>query len=238
MELEDLRRIAANTEMSLNYIAKDEMLSKALLALQEFNNLILKGGTAIQRVYLKNKRFSEDLDFDFICKGSMKEALKASKELIKNLSTFTIEKPRMMGNTIRYDLFYTNPLNQKDRIMLEFNQVKSAQHYSKKIVNFGFVPYESSLLKVYDIEELILQKITCILERQEGKDFFDLYYLLSYPHKHRDLKDKKELLLKRIPQDKATINLIANSTNHYIPKSSRPQWDIFLEELKAKLRKY
>ena len=234
MELDELRRISAKEELSLNFVAKDEMISKVLAKLQGFDNIILKGGTAINRVYLKNKRFSEDLDFDLIFEGSAKEAVPKTKEIISKLTRITIEKPRIMKNTIRYDLFYINPLNHKDRIMLEFKVIKKAVNYSKKVVNFGFVPSESALLNVYDAEELVLQKIDCILGRIEGKDFFDLYYLIDL-HSITIPPEKKNSIISRITLEEKQIKNVANIINHYIPRNKRPNWNVFLEELKEKI---
>lgn len=239
MELDELRRISAKEELSLNFIAKDEMISKTLLALQGFDDIVLKGGTAINRVYLKNKRFSEDMDLDLVFKGAVKEALVRTKEIISNLKGFNIARPRIMKETIRHDLFYTNPLNHKDRIMLEFKVIKKTSRYSKKIVNFGFVPYESALLNVYDVEELIAQKVGCITNRIEGKDFFDLYYLIELPHEPvAELRKNKEGIIKRISLEEKQIKSVANIINHYLPRSSRPNWASFLEELKEKVKKY
>ena len=85
MEIDELRRLAAKEELSLNYIAKDEMISKILHSLQEFDDLILKGGTAINRVYLKNKRFSEDIDFDILFNGALKQAIQRTNEIVSKL---------------------------------------------------------------------------------------------------------------------------------------------------------
>lgn len=236
MEMGELRRLAAKEELSLNFIAKDEMISRLLFNLQGFGDIILKGGTAINRVYLKNKRFSEDIDMDIIFKGSIKEAVPSTKEIISKIEGFQIAKPRLMKETIRYDLFYINPLNHKDKIRLEFTLIKKASNFSKRIVNFGFVPYDSALLNVYDIEEMIKQKIDCVLNRSEGKDFFDLYYLLDLPHKPLNvLKEEKEKIIKSINVEEKEIKSVANITNHYIPKGKRPSWGIFLEELKEKI---
>ncbi len=234
MDLDELRRLAAKEEISLNYIAKDEMISKVLVKLQKFDNIILKGGTAINRVYLKNKRFSEDIDLDLIFNGTVKQALTITDEIIKVVEGFTIARPRIMKETIRYDLFYTNPLNHKDKIMLEFKVIKKAGNYSKKIVNFGFVPYDSSLINVYTIEELIKHKIACIMARNEGKDFFDLYYLLEISHESMSID--KEKIIERITFEENEIKIISNTLNHYVPKKQRPDWKIFLEQLKEKIK--
>jgi len=88
MNIEELRRIAAKEQLSLNYVAKDEMLSKVLIYLQENDKIILKGGTAINRVYLRNKRLSEDIDFDFISKKNVKESLIDTKEIMNKIKDF------------------------------------------------------------------------------------------------------------------------------------------------------
>jgi len=237
MELDELRRISAREELSLNFAAKDEMISKALLGLQESDGIILKGGTAINRVYLKNKRFSEDIDFDLIFKGTPKEALPITKEIIGKLKEFIIAKPRIMKETVRYDIFYINPLSHKDKIRIEFNVIKKAARHSSKIINYGYVPFDSSLMATYDIDEFIRQKIGCVLGRMEGKDLFDLYHLLKLNKSSISIqKETKNELIKRITLDDKSISSIANSTNHYIPKDSRPKWQMFIQEIKEMIR--
>jgi predicted nucleotidyltransferase component of viral defense system len=238
MNLEGLRQIAAQKELSLNFVAKDEMLSKALIKLQGHQDLILKGGTGINRVYLKNKRFSEDIDFDLILTATPKQALARTNEIIKPLSEFEIAIPRIMNLTIRYDLSYTNPLNYKDKIRVEFRVVNKAHNFSSRIVNFGYVPLESALLNVYDLEELIWHKLACILSRKEGKDLFDLYYLLELPHTALGLKkEDKEKLLIALTFTEKEVKLIAKATNNYIPLKLHPAWSMMIKELKEKINK-
>ncbi|MFH2028579.1 MAG: nucleotidyl transferase AbiEii/AbiGii toxin family protein [Nanoarchaeota archaeon] len=236
MDIDELRRIAAKEELSLNYVAKDVMLSRALKFLEGFDDIILKGGTAINRSYIKNKRFSEDIDMDIIFKGRAKQALTRTNQIIKGFKGFDIAKPRIMKGMIRYDLFFMNPLDHKDKIRLEFKPVDKAKNYSKKVVNFGFVPHDSSLLNVYDIKEMIKHKSDCILNRLEGKDFFDLFYLIGLEHEHERLDKVK--LLERINLEKDEIKAAANVVNHYIPRTKRPNWSQFLEKFKKKIKDY
>ncbi len=236
MERDELRRIAAREELSLNFIAKDEMVSKLLAQLQGIDDIILKGGTAINRVYLQKKRFSEDIDFDLLFKGTVKEALTRTGEIVRKIIGFDLAKPRIMNLTIRYDLQYLNPLQHKDLVRLEFNVTPSASQYSKKVVNPGFVPAEAALLNVYDINQLILHKIKCIQSRREGKDLFDLYFLLELSSPPISAAEK-EKLIQRLQLDRAEIKSLANSLNHYVPKMLRPEWETFIEELKEKIKK-
>lgn len=236
MNIDELRRIAAREEISLNFAAKDEMISMVLLQLQGVKDIILKGGTAINRVYTKKRRFSEDIDFDFVFRGTVKEALSQTQKIVEKIKSFAIAKPRIMNQTIRYDLQYFNPLQHKDTVRLEFRIVPSASHYSQKVVNPGFVPADAALLNVYNLEELLRQKIECIFTRKEGKDLFDLYYLLEQSSQPIP-KTKKEKLLQCLNLEAAEIKAIANSLNHYIPRTIRPEWALFIEELREKVRR-
>ncbi len=234
-----MRRIAAKEELSLNMVAKDEVISEVLLKLQNNNDIILKGGTAINRVYIKNKRFSEDIDCDLIFKGEIKAAITRTNEIMGNIKGLTIARPRIMKGTIRYDLTYINPLQNQDKIRVEFKVLSEASNYSKRIVYVGFVPSDPALMNVYDVEEIIRQKIDCIMHRMEGKDFFDVYYLLDIPHAPiKELKEKKKEIIKRILLEEKQIKIVANIANHYIPRGRRPEWDSFLEEVRQKIEKY
>lgn len=236
MELRELRQLAAKNELPMNFIAKDLMISKALTLLQDAPRIVLKGGTAINRCCLKKigkMRFSEDIDFDYDTKLSAKQAIKETDKIVKQLDIFKAVKPRIMHSTIRYDLYYVTPLGNKDKIRLEFKVKKINERYSKQVVNFGFVPFDSSLLNVYDKDTLINHKIECILGRREGKDYFDLYYLGD------ELKLKKAVknqLNNALTLEKQEVKYIVNSTNPYIPRKLRPNWFMLIENLKEKLK--
>ena len=69
VDREILRLYALRTGLGLKYLSKDEMISVALKQLRPlFPDVIFKGGTALNRVYLSQigvNRFSEDIDLDF-----------------------------------------------------------------------------------------------------------------------------------------------------------------------------
>lgn len=237
MNVDELRSKAAENGLSLNYVAKDEMVSSILRDLQGYDDLVLKGGTAINRVYVRNKRFSEDIDFDIVFSGTPKQAIPRTQEIISKVKErLTIAPARIMKNTIRYDIYFTNPLAHRDRIMLEFSIKEHAKHYEKRIVNAGFVPADPALLNVYDVEELIRQKIECILNRTEAKDFFDLHHLLQLPHKKVPLN--KQAIRERMSFTNNQLRETTNIINHYLPIDIRPNWHFLMEELRKKIEDY
>lgn len=242
MELKEIRKLALDYELSINYILKDLEISKIFKILEtKLDNVVLKGGTGINRVYFKkeNRRFSEDIDFDIYCKDNINIVKEKLYLILKNLlNEYTVEKPRLMNETIRFDVYYTGI--QKDKIKLEFKLNKGIlKNTNQKIVDFGFVPATASIYVIYDLEELINQKLLAFVNRTDGKDAYDLYYLLQLEFIKQ--KINKELLteskekLKKIKVDKKQIRYLENSINHYIPKSKRQAFIGLLTELERLL---
>ena len=228
LELKDIRKLALSNELSINYILKDIEISKIFKQLEsKLENVVLKGGTGINRVYFKkeNRRFSEDIDFDIYSKEDInivKEKLYIKlKEILKD---YIVEKPRIMNETIRYDTHYKGI--QKDKIKLEFKVNKGIiKNTNQKIVDFGFVPETASIFLIYNLEELINQKLLAFVNRTDGKDAYDLYYLLQLEYNKSKIKDvlliRSKDKIKDMLQDKKQIKYLENSINHYIPKSRR-----------------
>lgn len=239
MDIEEIRRLSVDKELSLNYIIKDLEISKILKTLEsKLPNIILKGGTGINRVYISknNRRFSEDVDFDIY---SIKSINVVKKELftllLKELKEYTVEKLRIMNKTIRFDVFFKGI--QKDKIKLEFHLINDKiKKHDLKIIEYGFVPFSSALYPIYSKEELIIQKLIAFNNRTDGKDSYDLYYLFNENYlkevlkkqiKKYNLENKTDLLkttVKKIElllKDEKQQRYLENSINHYIPKSKR-----------------
>lgn len=101
MDLTLLRIISLKTGLGLNYISKEDKISSLTLQLSKlFNeNLIMKGGTAINRVFLSkigSARFSEDIDLDFISTEPINKKIGFIKKQMALITDFNIGKPRLL----------------------------------------------------------------------------------------------------------------------------------------------
>lgn len=76
-DLEILRYLSSKTGLGIKYLSKDEKISILLEQIKDiFPEVILKGGTAINRMYLAKSgvsRFSEDIDLDFVSNKPLDE---------------------------------------------------------------------------------------------------------------------------------------------------------------------
>jgi uncharacterized protein len=252
MDKKEIRRKALEKGLSINYIMKDKEISKIFLILEnKINDIFLKGGTGINRVYLEEtKRFSEDIDFDVYSKENINKVKEdIYKILKKELKDYDVQKPRIMNKTIRYDVLYVNEFENKEKIRLEYRIInKKPKNVNLKIINNGFVSYKTCLYYIYTIEELIFQKLFALINRIEGKDIYDIYYLLEQKYNKKELKEifkqkeQEQIIitaierLKEFLNKKETLTYINNSTNHFISKDKRIYFEIMIKNLIIKLK--
>lgn len=146
------------------------------------------GGTNL-RLVKGIDRFSEDLDFD--CKNFPENELrKMTNDVIAylNRSGYRVETRDSKNKNLKafraglyfpallYNLNLTGHREEKFLIKIECQD--QAANYDKEVVNIKgcgfFFP-----MTVPDNEVLCSMKLTAMLERQKGRDFYDVMFLLS-----------------------------------------------------------
>ncbi len=247
MELKDVRRLSMEKGIGQKFICKEERLTRLLtqLYLTFKEEIVLKGGTALNRGFLKDKgRFSEDIDVDIITTN--REQMKSYLERkMKTIQGFDVKKPRMMNETLRFDCYYTNEIEQKDRIQVEFYL-----GHNGLIGETGLYELHSPILeghnvvfRTYTLESLIARKIVALARREEGKDLYDLFYTLKEKYDKKqvvgtlkelcsfyEVNDIGKEVSERFDKMSQNIKYIGNSTNHYIAKDQALGWTFILEE--------
>lgn len=260
IDLDMLRLQAVKTGLGVKYLAKEERVSLLLKELHmNFLDepIVLKGGTAFNRGYLystKKARFSEDIDIDYQNNATQNEKIQHIKKNMTKIHLFTVSPPRLMHKTLRFDCQYTNQLNEKDRVQVEFylSRTKSVAPSQKIVLQSPYLPVEATHFPVYCLEELIAQKLVSFYRRTEGKDIYDLYYGLDLPfdkkmfdaalsflfiHYHINVEHIEffEKLREKLEDIESQSTYIGNSTNHFIPKDLRPDWTVFIRDLNEKI---
>lgn len=200
LKIAPLNIVRENVELEiLQVIAQSEIAAK----------VIFYGGTALRLAY-GSPRFSEDLDFLMIKQikaGKLKEVL---SDLIKEMPELKLKDFKDKRKTlfalinVRYPTL-KHPLN----IKLEIAKIKNG-------VKYEFIPLSSPcshlapIVPTAKIESLKKLKAEAIRDREEPRDWFDLWYITKYlketwspplpfPFARKEFKSE----LKRfLPQDK------------------------------------
>ena len=248
---EILRYISTKTGLGLKYLSKDDKISIVLEQLRFlFPEVILKGGTALNRVYLAKfgvSRFSEDIDLDFISDKSLEEKISAIRERVTEIKEFNIEGPKILHRTLRFDCYYMNEFGDKDRIRIEFYLTRTESlKVEDVLVKSPFIETHPTIFRIYSLEDLMARKFIALYNRMEGKDIYDLFYCLDLDFDEEDLFKALSImldfyrvdqpgfpddLLLRLENARENSYYIGNSTNHFIPRNLRPDWKIFIDTL-------
>lgn len=261
MDEDILRLIALKSGLGIKYISKNEKINTLLEQIDRIfgNEAILKGGTAINKIYLQKSgvdRFSEDIDIDFIHrkKANLDKRIETIKEKMNEIKGFEISKPRFLHRTMRFDLRYINELGEKDIVRLEFylshNKALCVKPPERQMITSSFMSLNPVMFTSYSFEDLMARKVIALCMRTEGKDIYDVYHCLNHRYDHKKFTDAVNLMLNfyKIESGAFHRNLIEklknadknyiyiqNSTNHYIPAKLRPDWKIMIRELIEKL---
>jgi len=188
----EIEKIANKESLRATQIEKDYMLSCMLTGISKDktlnDNLIFKGGTVLKKFYFDDYRLSEDLDFTLknknITKNEIEDLFQNTVESVtqdKGIKLKLSDISEHQNKNIYFYISYTGPLGGIGRnkelkvdiatnelLVFEVNRLKLFEKYSDD---------EKCLLNCYSLEEVITDKMCCLLSRQQPRDFYDIWYL-------------------------------------------------------------
>lgn len=206
-----ITEISKREDIGWEVVEKDYFLTLLLEGIANtpelHENFVFKGGTALRKIYFRQYRYSEDLDFTLKNEMSgegMRESLEAVLVYLKkmhnaefrirdfdNKKWFTDIKIQFVGlrgnkNTIAVDV-------SGDEIIAD----KPAE---KRVMN----PYYGSAfsVKVYTLGEIMAEKLRGILERTKVRDYYDMWYLLKHARAELDMKRVVETFHDKVRERK------------------------------------
>lgn len=154
----------------LSIVMKTILTDKQKIFLDEFekdpdlpNIFYLTGGTALAEYYLHHRK-SEDLDF-FTDKEFDDKKLDLFIEKVKAIMKPKAVTRQRIYDRLAYIFDFDKELLKAEFVKYEFKNIKPEKILGK--------------IKVADIYDIAINKLFTILDRNEAKDFVDLYYLLK-----------------------------------------------------------
>ncbi len=254
--LELCRSVASSAGLPLDFAVKEFYIFNLLEGIaggSSSKGLIFKGGTALNSVYLGNKRFSEDLDFDMANGQGDKNTASYIESICSSIKGFTGTEVRRFHQTYMIEFMYSSPAGKRDRIRFDMRLGTKGRMLEKPktvTANSRFTGQSISGVLCYGLEDLVARKMNALEERMEGKDVFDVANAMAIVDKNslvkaigHMLKDiskniSAEDFLRSISEklDAANPGMLSRATNPYIPVSSRPtSWRLLVMDLHAKI---
>ncbi len=175
-------------------IEKDYILSWILKGVSQHEqlskNIVFKGGTVLKKVYFADYRFSEDLDFTLLDNDVSNEQIfewfNETFEYVKeeaNIHLAIIDDNEHEDGGINFYISYVGPLGgfgNNKKVKVDISRSEKLEFES--VIKSAIIEYsdedEYNLL-CYSLEELLIEKLRCVMQRMQPRDYYDIWYLLE-----------------------------------------------------------
>lgn len=181
MNKNQLQSYRDRTGYSFAQIEMDYYHHKILAYVYEkYSKIFFKGGTCLQKCY-GIKRFSEDLDFNYV---GIEE-----KKLIEDIQN-AITDPNSIKETYKtpfgssYILHIEGPLfdgtdQTKCRVRIDLREGDALLKPIVNVIDPIFEDLPRYTVVAFAEEEILAEKVRALLTRKQARDLFDLYELLK-----------------------------------------------------------
>ncbi len=218
-----IRSVSQKTQVQQYIVEKDYALSYLLAAIVSTyglgENLVLKGGTALKKLYFADYRFSEDLDYSTRVMGSIKQIDSLMETVVHSMGELLNERGPFQVALEPLLLKQPHPGDQKAYLVrVQFPEQRQSLCRLKVEITVdepiltpveihpvlhGFTEEMIASIPVYSLSEITAEKLRALLqskarlhERGWGasrvcRDYYDLWNLLHVP----DLKSSDLLPL-------------------------------------------
>jgi len=166
-------------------IEQDLIISRALIALYNNehirNTLVFRGGTALNKLYLKPpQRYSEDIDFVQLKTAPIGPTLRAISQVMD--PWLTIHKTKITRRGVKIFYSFDNVQGVQSKLKIEINtrehfQVEPLQKMPFFLQSSWFSG--NTTITVYSLEEMMATKLRVLYQRRKGRDLFDVWYVFS-----------------------------------------------------------
>ena len=201
IRVDELEKVLRLTDL-LEMVYEDKHLSK---------HFLLKGGTAINLLWLDLPRLSVDIDLNYIGIVNRNEMIEQKKKLLPRFRN--IFKRQVYDITSRnesrhagcnYDLRYKNTNNGRGKIKVDISFMHRTPIYGTTEKQPSILSEHNKEFKIQTltIEELFAGKLNALCDRGTPRDYFDAFTLNSLKRTEIDKRKVKKAFIFL-----ATINI-------------------------------
>lgn len=186
-----IRRIARELGVRTDYAEKNYVNSWVLYGIYESkfgDNLLFKGGTALSKLYFPQTwRYSEDLDFTVDgryeeSKETLREALDTAEQMSGIEFTITdyyesresVYPTHYVEVSIQYEAMFEHRNTTELNVMVD--EVVTGEPAEHTHDYEDVAPFS---LSAYSLPEIFGEKLRTVYQRARGRDYYDLYRIIS-----------------------------------------------------------
>lgn len=164
--------------------------------------MAFKGGTCLRKVYFKEYRFSDDLDFtlleetdianleDKISNAIQQAKTRSNIEFIDEINSKEVKNGYSFDIYFRITRFTGSPLKIKLDITKNQNE-HIIDQITRKVINHPYSDKVDIKVLVYSLDEIFAEKTRSLFERTRPRDVYDVWYLSKHINFDASLFRKK-----------------------------------------------
>jgi predicted nucleotidyltransferase component of viral defense system len=215
-----LRRLAGQRGIALGILEKDQAVTVALGAIASeacARYLVFKGGTALSKVYFRDYRFSQDLDFTAL-RDVSDEIMDAEPRILEagqRAGVRLVRLARVPGGRggrvlkLRYEDMNGHPNHILVQMSLREKVLLPAE--ARPIRDQYDVLSAAVRMPTMDLREIVAEKVRALYMRSQARDLFDLGFLLG-----KEVRPDAELIAAKLGWWKGGLRLDPETTGERI----------------------
>lgn len=173
-------------------VEQDLIIARALAAAFALSEVAeafaFRGGTALYKLHLPPRRYSEDIDLVQVAAGPMKDATAALRRALDPW----LGPPSFKQSADRFTLYYKVQSEGLPPMPLRLKvEINTREHFA--LEGWMHKPFAvdsrwfrgETQVTTYHLEELLGTKLRALYQRKKGRDLFDLWTALQDPQLDR-----------------------------------------------------
>lgn len=172
-----ITRIASNDGVDARVVERDYVLVHAVALISAHDTkrtLVFKGGTSLRLLHFDDYRYSADLDYSVV-KGDESTARELIREALTRPIPTSIKELGLDGDAIGY----VGPLGTKRTIKLDLADDELVENTAERSLLRRWPDTPEAKIAAYTKLEITSEKLRCVLQRRQCRDFLDLDLLLG-----------------------------------------------------------
>lgn len=151
----------------------------------QHKKLVLKGGTAINLIFMDLTRLSVDIDLDYVGSLDKETASKDRNSIMNILDNFMVKEGYSLSDKTRGSIIlasrtysFINAFGNKDNIKVEINFIDRIHIFNPEMVEV--VRFDKHVMVNCPLkEELFGMKICALIDRSKPRDLYDVKNIMS-----------------------------------------------------------
>ncbi len=216
----ELLQQARSRGLTLGIIEKDYVLGWILYAVRGIQELTLKGGTALAKIYFpRTWRLSEDLDM-VTTREDLDNVSMQIRDALHTLPAqsgiaITIKSEYVNPGYLQLKAQYSGPLG-KNWFRLDVTPEPPIGPIEIRSLHQGYTDYPTFSVRVVSLEEIFAEKLRSVIQRTKVRDYYDLWRMNQLEIGHNEVR-------RMFPQKMKRVGLVPISSNAILPSDLEEQ---------------